>query len=254
MTVAALSHSPGFLIRLSQNFNLKPFLCFIGCVLLREVITFLFIVDRRGIYFSYRHWRLIIRVSNIDLEATVVISCKICRTAKLVVMQFWCVFRAIKLAVSVDFSFWLTSRIKSGYVPHITLCSVNLIGEVSFDFRMVVFARGNLLYLRVDWDDNVFLILQSLTCTYCIPINSGLTSFLLRLSLNQIVLFLPFSLHIHAEHLAKHILIVQLIFRYPTYDIFCCLLNDFAILLSILSWFRSAWLSFHILINSFLIY
>ena len=88
IVLVSFSNSPGFLICLSQYFILKQLLCLCGYVLWRVVSAFLLLVIHRGGLLTHSHRRLILRLSNIDLKATVVICGTIQSTAQLMIMQF----------------------------------------------------------------------------------------------------------------------------------------------------------------------
>ena len=224
MHIPFLTHSLGFLIWLNQTYIHKQLLCLRGYAVRKTV---------SAIFLTYHHCRLILSLSNIDLKVTFVVCGKIKSTANLGILQFWCGFCVIKSA-TLAFSFVdirMATYIETGHFNFITLCFLHLL-----DFSMFVWARWKLLCLHVDCDFHVLLILQSFVLTYVIPIKSGLWFFLLWLGLDQIVLFLFFTPTIHAKHFAKHILIVQHILRWSTYDNFRCLLNHFAFIFLRIFW------------------
>ena len=185
----------------------------------------LLLVTREMLVFPHL---IIINMISVQIAFLTFVVCgKIKSTANLDILQFWCGFCVIKSA-TVAFSLVyikLATLIESGHLHFITLCFVHLL-----DFRVSLWARGNLLCLHVKCNFCVLLILQSFVLTYVNLIKSGLWFFLLWLRLDQIVLF-HLSPTIHAKHFAKHILIVQHIWRRSTYDSFRCLLIHFALAL-----------------------
>ena len=184
MVRAAAHINPGFLIRLSQDFIHKKFLSLSGYVLWRIISASFFLMKLYGIFFALCHRRLILRLSNIDLKATIVV-CGILRiTAKFDIMQFWCGFFSIKLATRDDFSFVnisLTIWIESGYVWRITLGFAHIIRIVK-DLRMLVWAWGKQLSLHANCELNILLVLQGFTWIYINRVKSGRWCFVLWLS------------------------------------------------------------------------
>ena len=183
MVRAAAHISPGFLIRFSTYFMHKKLLGLSWYVLWRIVIAYFFLMELRGIYITFSHWRLILRLSNIDLKATIVIWSLFWITAKFYIMQFWCGFFSIKLATR-DFSLvniWLTIWIECGHVCRIALCSAHIIGVIK-DLRMLVWAWGKQLSLHVNCELNILLVLQGFTWIFVKRVKSGHWCFVLWVS------------------------------------------------------------------------